>query len=288
MKSKSVLSLFLASIFTINSYAADKIDPAEKFTFPDHWKYPTAPFQIADHTWYIGTEGLTSVLIKTDEGAILIDTGLPGAEDMLIANMKKLGVAPADLKWILHSHAHEDHVGSHAAVRLITHAPIATNAESAALLMRGGKDDIHFGDKAAFPATQTDQYLMDGETIKLGHIQLTAHFTPAHTPGSMSWTWTDQRNGKPIRIAYADSLSAPGYRLINNPRYPHIVDDFKRGIAAVRALPCDMLLTPHPEASGWNPADADKPHQQPITCAKYADKKQKELAMQVQKERKRK
>jgi metallo-beta-lactamase class B len=295
MAPKKLYSI-LACAIAVNSYATDHVDgskiqklskpPVTKFEFPDNWRVPVTPFQLADHTWYIGTEGLSSVLIKTEAGAILIDTGLPGASKMLIAHMQKLGVAPSDLKWILHSHAHEDHVGSHAALRIVTKAPIATNAESAVLLGRGGTDDIHFGDRAAFEPVQTDRFLMDGETITLGNITLTAHFTPAHTPGSMSWTWTDQRDGKPVRIAYVDSLSAPGYKLMNNPRYPHIIEDYQKGIAAVRSLPCDLLLTPHPEASGWVPANTADPHPNPMTCLAYADGVQQRFTEQLQKEQK--
>lgn len=218
------LPLLIICFIAINSYGSDEVDRLiEKVTlspiktkdgYPKRWRQPVPPFQIADHTWYIGTEGLSALLIKTDAGAILIDTGFSTATQMLLAHMKKLGVAPSTLKWILHSHAHNDHVGAVAEMRTQTGAKVATNAESAILLMNGGKGDIHFDDKAQFPPAQVDRYLMDGETIRLGNITLTAHFTPAHTPGSISWTWTDQHNGKPLRIAYVDSLSAPGYQLI--------------------------------------------------------------------------
>ena len=144
---------------------------------------------------------MSAVLIKTDKGAILIDGGLPGAANMLLAHMKQLGVSHDDLKWIVLSHAHFDHAGPIAEIQSVTNAQVATNAESATLLARGGKGDIHFDDKYPFPPVKTDRFLMDGETIDLGGIKLMAHFTPAHTPGSISWTWVDQRDGKPIQIA---------------------------------------------------------------------------------------
>ena len=177
-----------------------------------------APFALADNSWYIGTEGLSAVLVKTPEGAVLIDGGLPQAADMLLQRMRALGVAPADLKLILHSHAHIDHIGPLAAVKRATGARMVGTAESAVLLARGGGDDIHYGDELVFPPVAVDRIVMDGEVVSLGGMAFTAHFTPGHTPGSTSWTWQDQRDGKPLRIAYVDSLSAPGYRLFDYPR----------------------------------------------------------------------
>src|SRR5690606_720033 len=111
--------------------------------------------------------------------------------------------------------------------------------------------------------------LLDGEVVELGGMRFTVHFMPGHTPGSMAWTWTDQDDGRALRIAHVDSLSAPGYRLLDNPRYPRIVEDYRRSFAVVRALPCDVLLTPHPGASGRdyaNPAESS-----PMGCIEYAD-----------------
>ena len=118
---------------------------------------------------------------------------------------------------------------------------------------------------------QTDRLVHDGEVVALGDMRLTAHFMPGHTPGSTAWTWTDTRDGKPVRIAYVDSMSTPGYRVHDNPRYPRLVEDFQRTFAVVRALPCDLLLTPHGDASGWEYSDAANPHPKPMTCVAYAD-----------------
>lgn len=274
-----------------SSLAAEPVLPPSKaYQTPDSWRQPVAPFRLAQRSWYIGTDGLSAVLVKTDAGAVLIDGGMPQAADMLLKRMGELGVAPGDLKLILHSHAHADHAGPLAAVQRATGAQLVSNAESAALLARGGSNDIHFGDGMLYPVPRVDRLVMDGEVVELGDVAFTVHYTPAHTPGSMSWTWadkawTDKRGGKPLRIAYADSISAPDYKLVGNPRYPHIVDDFRRGFAAVRALPCDLLLTPHPSASGWAPADTAAPHKTPTTCAAYADLAERAFDAQLAKQR---
>jgi metallo-beta-lactamase class B len=248
---------------------------------PDAWRQPVAPVRIADHTWQIGTAGISALLVKTDDGALLIDGGLPQAADMLLAHMRALGVGPNDLRYILASHAHGDHAGPIAAIRRATGAQVLNSAESAVLMARGGSDDIHFGDAILYPPVQTDRILHDGEVVALGDLRLTAHFIPGHTPGSIAWTWDDTREGTSQHIAYVDSLTAPGYTLVGNPRYPHIVDDFRRSFATVRALPCDVLVTPHADASGWDFSDAAKPHPIPMTCAAYADAAERKLQAQL-------
>lgn len=272
--------------FFASAFAAEPVLPQLRaYETDDSWRQPVTPFRIADHSWYIGTHGLSAVLVKTPQGAVLIDGGMPQAAKMLLGRMHELGVKPADLKYILYSHAHADHIGPLAAVKRATGARVVGNAESAALLARGGSDDIHFGDDILYPPLQVDRLVMDGETVELGGMRFTAHFTPGHTPGSLSWTWDDKRDGKTLRIAYADSLSAPGYRLIGNPRYPHIVEDYRRGFAAVRALPCDVLLTPHPDASGWAPEANAAPHPKPMTCRAYADGAERKFDAELKKQR---
>jgi metallo-beta-lactamase class B len=265
--------------------AAEPLLPqAKAYATPDAWRQPVAPVRIADHTWQIGTAGITALLVKTNDGALLIDGGLPQAGDMLLAHMRVLGVAPGDLKLILASHAHGDHAGPLAAIQRATGARVANSAESAVLMAQGGSNDIHFGDDILYPPVQTDRILHDGEVVVLGGLRLTAHFIPGHTPGSIAWTWDDTRDGRTLRIAYVDSLTAPGYQLVGNARYPRIVDDFQRSFATVRALPCDVLLTPHADASGWNFADAANPHPAAMTCRAYADQAERRLQVQVKTE----
>jgi len=273
-----ILAALLAT--TAIAQAAEPVLPqAEAYTTPDSWRQPVAPVRIADHTWHIGTAGLTALLVVTDDGAILIDGGVPQAADMLLANMQQLGVAPDDLKLMLLTQAHGDHVGPFAAIERATGARVLASAESAWLLAHGGSNDIHFGDGILYPPVQADRIVRDGEVLELGGMRLTAHYMPGHTPGSTAWTWTDTRDGQPVRIAYVDSLTAPGYQLHDNPRYPRLVEDFQHSFDVVRTLPCDVLLTPHPQPSGWDFADAANPHPHPKSCRAYADAAEKALGL---------
>ena len=279
---RSFASLCLLLIACSSAGAAAALLPQGKgYESPDYWRQPVTPVRVADHTWQIGTAGITALLVRTTDGALLIDGGLPQASDMLLANLRALGIAPRDLKVILASHAHGDHAGALAAVKRATGAEVFNDAETAVLMASGGSSDIQFGDDFLYPPVQTDRILHDGEVVALGDRRLTAHFIPGHTPGSLAWTWDDTRDGRIVHIAYVDSLAAPGYTLIDNPRYPHIIDDYHRSFAIVRALPCDVLLTPHADASGWDFANAANPHPEPMTCQAYADSAEARLLKQL-------
>lgn len=264
--------------------AGDPLPQLQAYQVPEAWRQPVEPLRIAANTWQIGTAELTSLLLKTGDGAILIDGGMPQAVDHLLENMKKVGVEPGDLKLILHSHAHGDHTGPLAAIKRATGARLVSNAESAALLARGGADDIHFGDGIVYPPVRADRLLQDSEEIAIGGLTLKGRFIPGHTPGSLAWTWRDRRDGKTVDIAYVDSLTAPGYQLLGNPRYPSIVDDFRATFETVRALPCDLLLTPHPGASGWK-YGAEAVQKEVVSCRVYADKAEKQFDQQLAEER---
>jgi len=279
------LAITVAALLPAAAYAAEpQLPQLRAYTVDASWLQPMAPLQIADHTWQIGTEDLTALLVQTPQGAVLLDGGMPQMADHLRRNMKARGVAPQDLRLILLSHAHADHAGPVAALKRSTGAQIVANAESAVLLARGGSHDLHFGDGITYPPANADRIIMDGEVVTAGGIDFTAHFMPGHTPGSTAWTWTDTRDGTPVRIAYADSLSAPGYQLQDNPRYPHLIDDYRRSFATVRALPCDILLTPHPGASNWNYSAGAKAGAQALSCKAYADEAEKKFDAQLAKE----
>ncbi|UXB38798.1 L1 family subclass B3 metallo-beta-lactamase [Stenotrophomonas maltophilia] len=278
-------TLALAATLAFDVTAADEPLPQLRaYTVDSSWLQPMAPLQIADHTWQIGTEDLTALLVQTADGAVLLDSGMPQMAGHLLDNMKLRGVAPQDLRLVLLSHAHADHAGPVAELKRRTGAHVAANAETAVLLARGGSNDLHFGDSITFPPVSTDRIIMDGEVVNVGGIAFTAHFMPGHTPGSTAWTWTDTRDGKPVRIAYADSLSAPGYQLQGNARYPRLVQDYRRSFAMVRGLPCDLLLTPHPGASNWNYAAGSNASEKVLSCKAYADAAEKKFDAQLAKE----
>lgn len=249
------------------------------------WHTPRDAFHLLGNTWYVGTEAITVLLIRGPEGAVLIDTGVPQSAESVLRNIEAAGAKPTDIEVILTTHAHLDHVGAIEQLRQATGARVLATAASKELLERGGKDDLHFANRVTYPPAHVDGVLRDGETVRVGSLELTAHLTPAHTPGSTSWTWTETVDGKPVAMAYVDSITAPGYDLVDNSDYPGIVEDFRKGFAAIRALPCDVLITPHPEVSSLFERTAEGRLLDNAACKAYADRGEANLDKQIAEQR---
>lgn len=228
----------------------------------DDWDKPAPPFQVLGGTWYVGTCGISSILVADPSGHILIDSGTEKGAEVVLANLRTIGVDPTDIRYILASHEHFDHVGGHAALVRATGAKVVSSAEAADVFRTGrtGPDDPQADlDHPAMTPVSVDKIVRDGEEIALNvdpsttENRLKAQATPGHTAGALSWTWTACNSpGEPPvcrRIAYVDSLSAVSaddYRFTDHPAW---VASFRRSFAKVAALPCDILITPHPSGS---------------------------------------
>jgi metallo-beta-lactamase class B len=217
------------------------------------WNAPQKPFRIYGNTWYVGPYGLSSILLDTGHGLALFDGDLPESAPVIEAHIRALGFRVRDVKWILNSHAHADHAGGIAALQRDSGAQVLASAAGAREMALGGadRDDPQYGDARDYPPVHHMRALRDGEVVRLGGVAITAHYTPGHTRGSTSWTWTSCAAGRCLHMVYADSLtaiSAPGFRFSDDPRR---VAAFRQAIATVAGLPCDILLTPHPDASGF-------------------------------------
>ena len=216
---------------------------------PAAWYAPQPAFRIVGDTWYVGTRGISMVLVRGDQGAILIDAAVPQGIPNFRAALDSVGIAPDEIKLIVSSHAHFDHIGALAELKELTGARVLASAESAIALADGGRTDLHFSKPIPFAPVVVDGTVLDGETVSLGRLSITAHLTPGHTPGSTTWTWNETTDRGEVRIVYADSLTAPGYRLIDHPGRPNLIEEFRASFARIAARPCDLLITPHPEAS---------------------------------------
>lgn len=221
------------------------------------WNRPRAPFKIHGGTYYVGTAGLGAVLVTSPEGHILIDGALRESAPLIAANVAALGFRMADVKLILNTHAHYDHAAGIAALQQMSGAEVAASAASAAVLRAGvpGRDDPQYAELIRLPMTPVPdvRVLAAGETVRVGPLALTSHATPGHTAGGTTWTWTSCKGGQCLNLVYADSISPvseEGFRFSQSERYPTILADFGQTFATVEALPCDIMVTPHPEASG--------------------------------------
>jgi len=217
------------------------------------WEDPAPPVHVHGDTYYVGTCGISSLLIVSLAGHVLIDGGTEKNVKFIAANIERLGYRLRDIEYILNSHEHYDHTGAIKELQRVTGAKIVALAASKPMLEAGHsfRDDPQLDLLKPFPAFHVDRVIVDGDSVRLGKLKLTAHSTPAHSPGSTSWTWQSCEQGKCIRIAYADSLTIPvdkDYRLLNHPEH---VAEFRAALRKVAALPCDLLITPHPNVSGF-------------------------------------
>ncbi len=218
------------------------------------WNAPRAPFKVYGDTWFVGTQGLSSILITSKGGHVLIDGGLPQSAPVIAANIEKLGFRLKDVKLILNSHTHYDHAGGIAALQRASGAQVAASPAAKRALERGGptEDDPQFAfgvEHNAFPVVAAVRGLKDGEILRVGALRITAHFTPGHTPGGTTWSWTACERDQCFAVVYADSLnavSAPDFLFSKAPP-PNDLARFERSIATVAALECGILLVPHPE-----------------------------------------
>lgn len=239
----------------------------------DGWSEPAVPQRVFANVWYVGTCGISAVLITSPQGHVVIDGGPRDAGGLIAASIVRAGFRLRDVRWILSSHEHHDHAGGIAELARLTGARVAATRANAAVLATGkpAADDPQAGDLSPFAPVRAARILADGEVLRLGPIEITAHATPGHSPGSTSWTWRACEGQLCHALAYADSISAvaaPGYRFTDHPTY---VARFRQALATVAGLDCDLVITPHPSASNLFDRLAGKaPLAAPGACRTYA------------------
>ena len=220
------------------------------------WNDPATPLRIHGNTWYVGTCGISALLVTSDEGHVLIDGATPQAGAQIIASIRTLGFDPVDVKAIVLSHEHFDHAGGLAEVQRATGAPVYARAPAVETLKRGASDrsDPQLDALETFPPVADVRTIADDQIIRIGPIALRAIATPGHTAGGTSWTWNacDDTGNDCRRVVYADSLTAISddtWRFSDDAAHPGYVAAFRDTLARVAALDCDILVTPHPSAS---------------------------------------
>lgn len=243
---------------------------------------PVEPHRIHGNTWYVGSKGVSALLVTSPQGHVLIDAPMESNAALIESNVRQLGFRVQDIRVILNSHAHPDHAGAIAQLARDSGAVVRTTAAAASALKAGGNDpeDPQNGFGGRFPSVAAVGDVKEGTVVRVGPLRLTAHETPGHTPGGTSWTWrscetpgaqsagpgqgratgnastiakpkSDRAHGGGacLDIAFVDSLTpyaAEGYRFSDRPAY---VQAYRHSFERVEALPCDRLLTPHPEQS---------------------------------------
>ncbi len=252
----------------------------------DEWDKPAPPFRIWGNAYYVGTCGITAILIKGSAGDVLIDGGPADAGDIIAANIRQLGVALSDVKILLHTHEHHDHVGGLARLKQLTGARLFASPLAAQALERGtpNPDDPQYADHHPLPAVPVDRILEGNATVTLGNLTLKAYATPGHTPGALSWQWQSCEGDDCKTIVYADSLtpvSSDGYKFTD---HRDVVAAFNNSLVRVGSLQCDILLSPHPSASGLRDRLLKGSLVDPTACYTYANGLKQQLDARLKKE----
>lgn len=208
------------------------------------WNRPVDPFRVIANIYYVGTNELAIFLVTTPAGHILIDSGFDESVPLVKASVERLGFAISDVKVLLSSHAHIDHVGGHARMRALTGARVLATAPDAALIRSGGGGPLALD--STWPPAIVDGILEDGQKVELGGTTLVAHLTAGHTPGATTWTTTVEENGRRLAVVFFSSSTLfTETPLVGNQAYPQIAADFERSYAFWTAVPCDVFLASH-------------------------------------------
>lgn len=212
------------------------------------WTEPFPPFKIAGNLYYVGSKGLANYLITTPQGHILINSDLEENVQLIRASVEQLGFKFTDIKILLISHAHWDHNAGSDTIKKLTGAKYMVMDADVSVVESGGKTDFQYGNVAQslYLPTKVDRVLHDGDEVKLDGTVLVAHLTPGHTKGCTTWTMKLQEGGQTYNVVIIGSPNVnPGYKLVNNAKYPQIAADYKRMFRVLKSLPCDIFLGAH-------------------------------------------
>lgn len=228
-------------------FSADHRDVGQeaiKETLRD-WLLPFEPRKIIGNIYYVGSNLISSYLIVTPAGNILLDTGPIEMLPQVEANIEKLGFKVREVKVLLNSHSHFDHCGGFAEFKRHTGATVIASKLDGESIMRGGKGDFYWGDELAYEPMKPDRFVSDDERVELGGVSLTARLTPGHTKGCTSWSMQVNENGKDYDVLFLCGLTASLYKLTNNNEYPNIVEDELNSLQKLRGMHADVMLASH-------------------------------------------
>jgi metallo-beta-lactamase class B len=207
---------------------------------------PFPAYRIMGNLYYVGTEDIASYLIVTPKGHFLLNSGYEDTPALIRGSVEKLGFKITDVKILLNSQAHYDHVAGQAALQKLTGAKIYSSEREVGVLQSGGKTDTRFGLEYTYPPVHVDHAVADGEGVTLGGVTLTAHMTPGHSIGCTTWTMQVTDAGKTYDVVFVGGTTInPGVRLVDHPTYPGIAEDYQKTFQTLRSLKCDVFLGAH-------------------------------------------
>ena len=302
---KTLLSIALAAMALPFAAHAETpaIDPLTQpiaSPYAAQWNRPQQPARIHGDTYYVGVGGLSVVLIDTREGLILIDGALPQSVAAIKEHILELGFRLEDIKFILNTEAHFDHSGGIAALARDSGAQVVASPLGAQALRAGSvlALDPQAGEIDPMPAVENVREIADGETLQLGDVSVTARYTPGHTPGSTSWTWVsceDAQRQDCLTVVFGASLTpvaADDFHYLGDERHADLTPAFRRVMQDFAKLPCDILISAHPDHSGGDQkltqlleGVTPNPFIDAQACRNYAAKNEAKLDARIAKEK---
>ena len=244
------MTTLLVLLVATTACTAPQAPASASVTPPDtsRWNDYEAPFRLAGPIYFVGTAHLAAFLVHTPQGHILIDGGMPESAAVIEKSIRTLGFKPEDIRILLTTQAHFDHVGTHAHFKKLSGAMVQATPGDARLLRDGGTSDYLFGNSPRFHFTPVavDRVLNDGDLVTLGGVRLVTRHTPGHTPGSATYEMAINDSGREYQVVFAASTSVnPGTRLVRNPSYPGILEDFRKAYAVLEGLKPDIWVSAH-------------------------------------------
>lgn len=227
---------------------------------PEDWITPFPGHRVIANLYAVGTSGLGVFLITSDEGHILINTGLEDSTPLIRDNIESVGFRLEDIKILLTMQSHWDHTAALAEIKTITGAEMWATSDDARVLADGGFSDPHFGGREAFKPVSVDKIMSDGDVIELGDIRLRVHEHPGHTEGSSSYSMQVRENGRDYNVVVANMGTInPGKKLVVDPTYPGVANDFAETYRRQKAMEVDVWVAAH--AGHYRLHDKYKPGQ---------------------------
>ncbi len=205
------------------------------------------PFKIVGNVYFVGMTDQTVLLIATPEGHILMDTTFEPMVPWFRESIRELGFNERDIKYILNSHGHADHIAGHAIMKELTGAQVVMSEADGAVLAnpQRGQDG-----NPRWKAVTADRFVKTGDTVTLGGTTLTAHVFPGHTRGATTWTMQVEEDGRTYNVVFWGGVGGLRQPLVNNAEWPTIVEDYLDSLRRARALPCDIFTDTHGESFG--------------------------------------
>jgi len=254
---------------------------------------PVSPYRIAGNLWYVGTNDITAYLVTTPVGHIVINAGYEETAVLVRDSIEKLGFRSSDVKILLNSQGHFDHVAGTAALQKLTGAKVYSSAADATVMESGGAKDFRWGKEFTYPAVKVARKLADGDKVTLGGVTLVAHVTGGHSVGCTTWTMSVEEEGQRYHVVIVGGTTInPGVTLLNNAGYPAVARDFERTFQVLKSLRCDIFLGAHGGYYGMaekyerlKRGEKPNPFIDPKGYAEHVDRAEKQFLDQLARER---